>query len=78
MRFAVSGWGWPVNGGATLIPPSTIVDTSLPQWAFVPLAGGVPPPYGIIALDQATYNAMVARYGFQRVLYGPDVVPTQP
>jgi hypothetical protein len=36
MKFAVSGWGWPVNGGATLIPPSTIVDTSLPQWAFVP------------------------------------------
>jgi hypothetical protein len=75
MKFAVAGAGWPV--GATLIPASTVVDTSLAQWAFLlswPLAGKPPPP-DAIALDQPTYNQMVAFHGSHRVLYGPGITP---
>lgn len=75
MKFEVNRGGWPV--GAVLIPVSTIIDTALPQWAYLlsgPLVCGYPPP-DMIALDQATYNAMVRAYGYQVVLYGPGVVP---
>jgi len=70
MKYMVSGQGWPLNGGATLIPASTIIDTALAQWSGVPY-----PPPDAIALDQATYNSMVNAYGYWRVLYGPGITP---
>jgi hypothetical protein len=77
MKFAVSGMhGWPV--GAQYIEAGTIIDTSLSQWAWLlnsALSGGRVPPPDVQALDQATYNAMVAAYGYARVLYGPGIVP---
>ncbi len=89
MKFAILG-AWPVgqflldqdyvlhnNAGS----PSTgtiVIDTSQPQWAFLlttALAGGNVPPTNAQALDQATYNAMVSKYGRRPVLYGAGVVP---
>jgi hypothetical protein len=74
--------GWPVNGGALLIPPSTIIDTSTTAWAFL---ANVPPPIDAIPLDQLTYNYMTnsngvigCGYFYWQVKPGPGVVPFSP
>ena len=77
MKFGIGVGGWPVNGGALLIPAGTLIDTSTVEWAWLldgPLAGGAPPP-NAQALDQATYNAMVGAWGYHRVAYGPGITP---
>jgi hypothetical protein len=61
-----------------LIPPSTIVDTSLPQWSCL---AGMAPVDGI-ALNQITYDFMTSTNGqlyglgfdVNRVACGPGVV----
>jgi hypothetical protein len=75
----VSGQGWPVSKPISMIiPPGTIVDTSLPQWSA--LRGTA--PVDAIALDQCTYDFMTSTggqiYGLgfdvNRVAVGPGVV----
>jgi hypothetical protein len=54
MKYRVGGQGWPV--GAQLIPASTLVDTALPQWAFL---ADINPPMDAQPQDETTYNWMV-------------------
>jgi hypothetical protein len=78
LKYMVAGQGWPVRGGAWLIPSSTIIDTSQTQWSF--LASASPPP-DAIPLDQTTYNYMtsgICSYPYWRVIPGPGVIPITP
>ena len=59
---------WPLNGGRTLLVAGTQIDTNLSKWAFLPLSGL--PPRGASPLDQTTYDAMVAAYGYWAVVPG--------
>jgi hypothetical protein len=82
MRYMIGGQGWPVNnnGVAVLLPPSTIVDTSLPQWSWV----GNLIPQDAVALDQPTMDYMVSYgtrglgYPYSAVKGGPGVVGRGP
>jgi hypothetical protein len=60
LRYQIGGAGWPVNGGALLLTSGTLIDTSLPQWAFL---ASTPPPIDAIAQDQATWNYMTSSNG---------------
>jgi hypothetical protein len=78
-HFAVGQGGWPIAD--KLIPAGSIVDTSTVEWAWLldrALADGRVPPVNAQALDQATYNKMVAVYSASRVHYGPGITPTMP
>lgn len=90
MRFQLLG-GWPVgqflidqdfvirtNQGNVNYDGS--IDTTQPQWAFLiapggPMANGRPPPPNARAMDQLTYQVLVAAYGYHVAQYGPGVVP---
>ena len=75
MRFAVGPSGWPI--GATCIEAKTIVDTTDMEPGMAALLEGplgVPPP-DCQALDQDTYDRMVAAYGYHKVGYGPGIIP---
>jgi hypothetical protein len=83
LKYMISGQGWPISQQPPrLIPPSTIVDTSQPQWAFL---ASVPPPVDAIALTQATHDYMTSsngviglNYAPGRVRVGPGVVSAAP
>jgi hypothetical protein len=70
MIFQLAGHGWPLNGGATLIPEGTRIDTSLPEWDW--LKGQIPPPNSQ-AIDQEAYDALVKYYPANIVLSGPGI-----
>jgi hypothetical protein len=38
VKWQIGGGGWPVNGGATLIPAGTIVDGEPPTWNHMVLS----------------------------------------
>jgi hypothetical protein len=80
MRYLVGGVGFEVRHPSLsrlMLPAGTLVDDSLPEWAY--MVGQGPPPPDAIALDQATYQAMLgAGYGYWRIRYGPGVVPVVP
>jgi hypothetical protein len=51
LRYQVGGAGFPVaQPQSMVIPVGTIVDTSLPEWAWL---ANVAPPIDAIALDRA-------------------------
>jgi hypothetical protein len=81
MKYLVGGLGWEVRSpgiGRQFLPAGTLIDDSLPQWAF--LVGQGPPIDGV-AMDQTTYNFMVSNgviglgYPHYRVAYGAGVTP---
>jgi len=57
MRYQITGQGWPLQGGAFLVPGGTIIDTSLPAWS---MAQGLTPPINCQALDSAAHQALLA------------------
>ena len=71
MKYQIAGPDWPV--GARLIEAGTIIDTLAVEWASL---AWVPPPMGVIALDQGTYDYLTSRLGYPvgKVLAGPGVV----
>jgi hypothetical protein len=78
MKFAVGTGGWPI--GQFCVPTGTIIDTSsmdpgMTTLLAKALAPGKVPPMNSQALDQETYAAMVAAYGYHRVFYGPGIKP---
>jgi hypothetical protein len=71
MKFQIGGQGWPVQGGARLIPAGTIVgDGGIPT-SELPM----PMPIDAVALDDEAAAAMKAWYPDQlyRLHFGPDV-----
>jgi hypothetical protein len=72
LRFQICGQGWPVNGGAMLIPAGTIIDYSIRDtYSEVCWAAQLVPPYDAQALDMTTYNFMQAAYPDHHHLMGP-------
>jgi hypothetical protein len=51
--------------GQFYINPGQIIDTSLPQWAWV--GSGIPPD--VVALDQNTYDYLVSGHGVSGLSY---------
>ena len=74
MLFKLVRHGWFI--GDKLIPEGQVIDTSASDdWARL-ASGHMPPPLNAQALDQATYNSMVAAYPNHRhlILSAPGVV----
>jgi hypothetical protein len=57
MKFQLVGHGWPV--GARLIEEGTVIDTSSPEWAWLPPEAI---PINAQALDQAAWDALLLHY----------------
>ena len=80
-KYQVSGQGFAVaQPQSMVIPPTTVVDTSLAQWGFL---AGVAPPMDAVMLTQATYDYCTSSngviglgYDTARVLCGPGVQST--
>jgi hypothetical protein len=68
MIYQLASHGWPLNGGATLVPAGTIIDTSQVEWSQ--LADVTPPP-NAVPLDQATYNWMRKFYEASAIMTPP-------
>jgi hypothetical protein len=84
MKYYVGGVGWEVRHPSLsrlFLPPSTLIDDSLPQWAYLVGQG---PPIDCIPLDQATYNFMTSNgviglgFPYWRVAVSPGIVPIEP
>ena len=60
MRFQIGGQGWPVNGGATLIPAGTIVEGEPPTWNHMILP--LPLPIDATPLDDDAALEMLKWY----------------
>jgi hypothetical protein len=56
MRWMIGGQGWPIAGGALLLPPGTIIDST--TWT-----GPLPMPIDVISLDAAAFAQMQQWYG---------------
>jgi hypothetical protein len=59
-RYSISGWGYPISGGAVLIPPGTILDSA--SWSFNGVPLPAPPPSNAVCLDADAYNTMLKYY----------------
>jgi hypothetical protein len=57
MRWMIGGQGWPIAGGALLLPPGTIIDSA--TWT-----GPLPMPIDVISLDAAAFAQMQQWYGY--------------
>jgi len=55
MRWMIGGQGWPIQGGALLLPPGTIIDGT--TWT-----GPLPMPIDVISLDSASFAQMQQWY----------------
>jgi hypothetical protein len=75
MIFQLTGCGWPIEGGAKLVPVNTILDRASWQWNGVDLPW--PPPINAVALDQAAYDELLLHYPANRILTAnPEIVRT--
>ena len=67
MRYQLFGHGWPLQGGAILIPEGTIIDANgTDQWSR--LAAGLIPPINAQPLDQAAYDLMIRHHEYHRIM----------
>jgi hypothetical protein len=74
MRFQIGGQGWPVNGGATLIPAGTIVEGEPPTWNHMILP--LPLPIDATPLDDDAALEMLKWYEpehWHRLQFGPGI-----
>jgi hypothetical protein len=86
MRWQLMGTGWPVNGGALVVPPGAIIEGRVDlignqigvaeaTWDghVVPM----PPPLNAMALDNDGARLMIKSYPDHRYLlhFGPGVEP---
>jgi hypothetical protein len=70
MIYLIRGGGWALNGGASLVPAGTMVDTTKQEWQWLK---DVTPPPDVQALDQEAYDLMAETYPYNVILSGPDV-----
>lgn len=70
MKFQITGQGWPLQGGAALAPPGTIIDSASNDH-FSLYARGLTPPINATALDNEAWQAQLAAYPEHRHLLGP-------
>jgi hypothetical protein len=76
LKYMISGQGWPIGKPISQeLPPCTVVDTSLPQWAAL---ATVPPPVDAIALTQVTADWMTSTNGQLGLNYDPNRVAVGP
>ena len=71
MKWQIGGGGWPVNGGATLIPAGTIVEGD-PSWNGMTLP--MPMPINAVPLDADAAQLMLGWYEpehWHRLRFGP-------
>jgi hypothetical protein len=74
MKWQIGGGGWPVNGGATLIPAGTMVEGEPPTWNGMTLP--LPMPIDATPLDAEAAEAMLRWYEpehWHRLLFGPGI-----
>jgi hypothetical protein len=82
MKWMVGGAGWPVNGGAWLIPAGTMLEgvardgelVEAPKWNEAPLP--MPMPLDVVALDEDAALMMLKWYGpehWHRIIFGPNI-----
>jgi hypothetical protein len=67
MRFMISGQGWPVQGGAWLVPAGTIIDST--TWT-----GPTQMPMDCIALDAASAQQMLVWFNQDYGRLWPQIV----
>jgi len=70
-RFAVTGWGWPCQGGALLIPPSTVLDTK--AWSYNGFPLPMPPSPDLICLHQHAYDLMLEHHEYYKIQTAGDI-----
>ena len=75
MRFMISGQGWPVQGGARLLPAGTIVSDDGDPSAIPTSELPMPMPMDCVAMDDEAAAQMRAWYPYHQymLLFGPDV-----
>ena len=71
MRFQLTNHGWPIRGGAVLIPTGTVLDRA--DWKYAGWDLPWPPPVNAIALDQEGYDEMLKHYERHRILTAGDI-----
>jgi hypothetical protein len=71
MRWHIGGQGWPIAGGARLIPAATLIGDGGIPLSELP----TPLPIDSISLDDAALAQMRAWYPLDqhRLVFGPDV-----
>lgn len=72
MIFQLTHHGWPIEGGAKLIPVGTLLDHADWQWNGTPLPW--PPPINAIALDQAAYDTLLQFHPYYLILTANDAI----
>jgi hypothetical protein len=72
LRFQISGQGWPINGGAMLIPAGAIIDYSIRDtWGAACWSQQLLPPINATPLDMVTWQFMQNLYKDHAYLLGP-------
>jgi hypothetical protein len=74
MKYQLVHHGWPIEGGAKLIPVGTVLDGD--DWTWQGSTLPQPPPINCIALDQSAYDELLKHYPYypHLILSGPDVL----
>jgi hypothetical protein len=72
MRVQLTG-PWPINGGAMVIPTSTILSNESGDWTYNGIALPYPPPPNAAVLNQQSYDQMREFYSPQQILIAGDV-----
>jgi hypothetical protein len=70
MRYQICGQGFPLNGGAALAPPGTIIDSTSNDH-FSLFARGLTIPINATPLDDEAWQAQQAAYPDHKHLLGP-------
>ncbi len=70
-RYQLTGHGWPIEGGAKLVPVGTILDTE--DWTWNGTTLPWPPPVNAMALDQESYDELARHYDYFRILTAGDI-----
>jgi hypothetical protein len=75
-KYQLTHHGWPINGGATLIPVGAILDSA--DWKWHGVALPFPPPINAIPQDQEAFDVMVKHYERHRILTLDSRINRQP
>jgi hypothetical protein len=74
MKFQLVNHGWPINGGAMLIPTGTMLDGL--DWKWQGVALPMPPPVNAAAMDQEAYDELRKHDPANRILIAGENINT--